>query len=115
MKTNIIINTSFPAIHAWPDCSIEEVSFLLFPHRHIFHVVIKIPVSHDNREVEFIKAKMDLDAFIDEMLKNQNLGKMSCEMIINYLFTKCHFYTPTPPSYICVMEDNENGAEVYFD
>ena len=32
-----------------------DVSFLGYPHRHIFHFKVQIEVFHDDREIEIIK------------------------------------------------------------
>ena len=34
-----------------------DVSFLGYPHRHIFHFKVAIEVFHDDRDIEFIQFK----------------------------------------------------------
>ena len=35
----------------------DDVSFLGYPHRHIFHFRVSIEVFHDDRDIEFIQFK----------------------------------------------------------
>lgn len=108
MRTNVVIKTSFEAIHYWPDCPFEEVSFLCRPHRHVFHVTMKWPVNHNNRDKEFILAKREVEDFVLGKWNREDVGKMSCEDFCEALLIQF----PTAV-YVSVFEDNENGAEVY--
>lgn len=104
--TNVIINTQFPAIHNWPGCDVEGVEYLRHPHRHVFYVNIKIPVNHDDRDIEFIQFKSQVDNHVKEHYYNKDLKATSCEMLCEAFMKKWPEIT-----YIRVMEDNENGAE----
>jgi hypothetical protein len=103
---NIIINTKFPAIHFWPDCDIDEVSYLKNYHRHEFHVQAKAPVTHENRDIEFIQLKNKIDKWIYENWHNKNLQAKSCETMCTELM-----FTFPELSYVRVLEDGENGSE----
>lgn len=103
----IIINTQFSATHCWPECPIEKVSFLKTPHRHVFHVRMKKKVYHDDRDVEFIHFKNNVEEWINENWDKKDLGTMSCEQMAQELSKRYDCF------YVRVMEDNENGAE-YF-
>ncbi len=105
-KTFIVIKTQFEAIHNWPDCGIESVSYLRNPHRHIFHVEMKWIVEGLNRDIEFIDQKHKVDDFIHKKLAYKNIGAMSCEMIASRLMTKFN------ARFVSVFEDGENGAEI---
>jgi hypothetical protein len=107
MRKNVIITTRFSAIHSWPDCTIESVAYLRHNHRHVFHVVIKIPVSHDDRDVEFISKKEEIMQFINKNWEGVNVGTRSCESLAEELLTRFG------ACYVSVMEDGENGGEVY--
>ena len=109
MKRCIVIKTQFEAIHCWPECPIEEVSFLKYPHRHIFHVKVKWKVIHNDRELEFILMKRKVDQFFFGW-GGEDLGKMSCEDIAEDL----HKEFPSA-FFISIFEDNENGVEVVYD
>jgi len=107
---NIIITTKFSAIHRWPDCPIEEVSYLRNPHRHEFHVTAKAPINHDDRDIEFIQLKNKINKFIRENWEEKDLGRMSCEMFCSKLMKEFSVL-----NYVRVMEDGENGAELSKD
>ncbi len=107
MVKNVIITTKFSAIHRWSNCPIEEVAYLKNPHRHEFYVTVKAPVTHDDRDIEFIQFKNKLNRYIRENFEEQDIGNMSCEMLCTTLFKEFPILT-----YVKVMEDNENGSEI---
>lgn len=112
-KVSIIMTLQVEGIHSWPDCHIEEVSFLKHPHRHIFHIVCKKEVNHLDRDIEIIQTKRNIQYYL---LSNFGIGhaasegcdfkNLSCEMIATKLFKKFNL------NYCSVLEDNENGAEI---
>jgi|TARA_R110000764_G_scaffold1012_2_gene3796 hypothetical protein len=106
MRTNIIVNLQHEAVHQWTDCKLEGVEFLAFPHRHIFHICCKKEVTHDDRDIEIILLKRKVNSFLDEMYP-KTFGDMSCEMIAKELLNVFEL------NYCSVLEDNENGAEVW--
>lgn len=105
MKTNIIVNLRFEAVHCWENCDIKEVMFLKYLHRHVFHATCKKEVEHSDRDIEFICLKRKIKSYTAEVY-NGNLGGMSCEMIAEDLLQRFNL------SYCSVLEDGENGAEV---
>lgn len=112
----ISVSVQFEGIHCYPEAP-DEVSFLRNPHRHMFHVKAKIEVFHDDRELEFILVKRDLEAFIHS--QPENLNHCSCEMIANKIaFHLHHTYeradTKTRRMVIEVYEDGENGAVMFY-
>ena len=111
MKRFIVIRTQFQAMHRSPECPIEEASFLRYPHSHIFHVEVKIPVTHSDRDKEFIVEKRKLDNFLRLLAgADKDLGRTSCEDICDKIKEEMGY-----ASMISVFEDGENGAEVYYD
>lgn len=112
----IIIKDQFSAIHAWDKCPFEEVKFLRWPHRHMFHVTLKIRVSHDDRDLEFFMVKNALSKMLHDLYANRNLGSMSCEMMCKKIREdlKYNVDVALDVKSISVFEDNENGAEVVF-
>ena len=38
----------------------DDVSFLGYPHRHMFHFYVTLGVTHNDRDVEFIQFKREL-------------------------------------------------------
>ena len=98
-------------IHQYPDAP-EEVSFLKYPHRHIFHFKVELEVTHDNRDVEFIMFKRELETLYNKgtiQLKNK-----SCEMIADELADYIQSRYPARDLVITVSEDGENGATCYY-
>ena len=105
-------------IHCYPaaltDPKLQSVSFLGYPHRHIFHFRVELEVFHDDRDVEFIMFKRELEQYIDGMMGF--LNNKSCEMIANDLYSL--YIKVKYPNRICVIEvseDNENGCRIYFN
>jgi len=115
-ETFIIVKDQFPALHSWPGCPYEEVAFLRNPHRHIFHVTVKIRVNHDDRDVEFFMFKNALSDMLHSLYANRDLGSMSCEMMCNKIKQDLgyNYFSAVDIHSISVFEDDENGAEVVF-
>jgi hypothetical protein len=114
MITNVIVKLQVEGIHWWTAAKevFPEVGFLSDAHRHIFHITCKKKVNHDDRDVEFIMFKRDIQDYLyEKYYKKQDrchrFGPMSCEMIARELYEKFDL------EYCSVFEDNENGAEIY--
>jgi hypothetical protein len=89
-----------------------DVSFLGYPHRHIFHFKVRIEVFHDDRDIEFIQFKRWL-----ENLYNQGtleLNHKSCEMISDDLYKEISAKFPGRFVEIEVSEDGENGSLITY-
>lgn len=108
MRKFVLITTSFVATHHWPECNITDVIYLRHIHRHRFTVKMRFPVTHNDRQIEFILKKMEVDAYLKKY-DNKYLGKMSCEDIAEELLK--HFEANA----VEVMEDGENGVVIYED
>lgn len=103
-------------IHSYPaaadDPALEDVSFLANEHRHIFHFEIRIAVTHNDREIEFIQFKRFCEGlFATGILQ---LDNKSCEMISDDLFEKIAIKYPNREVIITVSEDNENGSTIQY-
>jgi len=90
-----------------------DVSFLGYPHRHIFHFKVWIEVFHDDREIEFIQFKRWLEGLYGKDILQ--LDYKSCEMIADDLYTEIDSKYPNRYVKISVAEDNENGCEVEYN
>lgn len=117
-KTNIIINLQVDGTHFWPGVvehdELKPVHFLYHPHRHIFHIQAKKRVSHSDRDIEIITLKRNIQEYLsqhyfNEELQTHEFKTMSCEMIANMLVKIFEL------DYCSVLEDGENGGEVYVD
>lgn len=110
--TVVSVSTRFEATHCWPDCPLDEVSFLRTEHRHEFHVTVKAPVTHDDRDIEFIVLKRDLRKLCRDLFEGRFLTSMSCEMIAKKIIDAMNLNYEYKITYCSVYEDGENGAEV---
>ena len=90
-----------------------DVSFLGYPHRHIFHFKVWIEVFHDDREIEFIQFKRWLEGLYGKDILQ--LDFKSCEMIADDLYKEIDSKYPNRYVKISVAEDNENGCEVEYN
>ena len=102
----------------------DDVSFLGYPHRHMFHFRVWIEVYHDDREIEFIQFKRWLQRLYDmapdgseghSNTKVLELDYKSCEMISDELFEKIAERYPERSVHIEVSEDGENGCFIKYD
>jgi len=103
----------------------DDVSFLGYPHRHIFHFRVRIEVFHDDRDIEFIQFKRWLERLYNT---ETNTGKdttnsevsvleldyKSCEMIADELYEKISAKYPGRFVEIDVAEDGENGCSIFY-
>lgn len=99
-------------IHLYPqaatDPKLESVSFLGYPHRHMFHFRVELEVFHNDRDVEFIMFKRELEGLYGKGIID--LNRKSCEMICDELATYVIDKYPGRDLQITVSEDGENGA-----
>ena len=92
-----------------------DVSFLGFPHRHIFHFRVWIDVFHNNRDVEFIQFKRWLEALYHSDQATLSLDYKSCEMIADDLYLQIADRYPDRAVWIEVAEDGENGCLIKYE
>jgi hypothetical protein len=117
IKRHIEISFQKEGIHRYPaaetDPRLAAVSFLAHPHRHMFHFYVKLQVFHNDREVEFILFKREL-----ENLYSQNILQLdyrSCEMMADDLIAYIKEKYPRRIIAVRVYEDNENGAILEYE
>ena len=89
-----------------------DVSFLGYPHRHIFHFKIQIEVFHNDRDIEFIQFQRWLENLYNK--GTLELDFMSCEMISDDLYDQISERYTGRSITINVSEDNENGCRIYY-
>lgn len=121
-KRMIWVTFQKEGIHKYPGADTDpalatgdeyDVSFLGYPHRHIFHFRVAIQVFHNDREIEFIQFKRWLEnSFSNGVLQ---LNYKSCEMICDDLYQMIAHRYPDRDIEITVSEDNENGATIYYN
>ena len=90
-----------------------DVSFLGYPHRHIFHFKIAIEVFHDDRDIEFIQFKRWLLNLYKEGIIQSDFK--SCEMMSDDLYVAIAKKYPGRKIEINVSEDGENGSHAVYE
>ena len=121
-KRMIWVTFQREGIHKYPGADTDpklatgdeyDVSFLGFPHRHIFHFNVAIQVTHNDRDIEFIQFKRWLEnSFKSGVMQ---LDHKSCEMICDDLYEFIASRYPNRDIEITVSEDGENGATIYYN
>jgi hypothetical protein len=89
-----------------------DVSFLGYPHRHIFHFKVWINVTHNDRDIEFIQFKRWLEKLYNE--GTMSLDYKSCEMMSDELHDQIQAKYPSREVWIEVSEDGENGSFIKY-
>jgi hypothetical protein len=99
-------------IHKYPaaleDPKLADVSFLGYPHRHIFHFYVQLEVHHNDRDVEFILFKRELENLFHQ--GTMQCDYKSCEMLAEDLIEYISNKYPNRDITVKVYEDDENGA-----
>ncbi len=90
----------------------DDVSFLGYIHRHIFHFRVEIEVTHTDRDIEFIQFKRELENLYKEGVIQ--LDFKSCEMMSDDLANYIQDKYPNRDLIITVSEDGENGATCHY-
>ena len=89
-----------------------DVSFLGYPHRHIFHFKVWIGVTHNDRDIEFIQFKRWLESLYNDA--TLSLDYKSCEMMSGDLYDVISQKYPDREIWIEVSEDGENGSFIKY-
>jgi hypothetical protein len=92
-----------------------DVSFLGYPHRHIFHFRVCIDVFHNDRDIEFIQFKRWLEELYNGDQATLQLDYKSCEMIADDLYVQIAVRYPNRCVIIEVSEDGENGCSITYN
>jgi len=116
MNKFVIIKLSVEGMHNFPKAKelFPEVGFLADRHRHMFTFKVCCPVTHSDRDKEFIMLKRDVLEYINSIYYNTStrvceFGPMSCEMLAEDILKVFS------ADWVEVWEDDENGARVEFD
>lgn len=120
-KTWIYVTFQREGIHKYPAALTDpklatgdeyDVSFLGYPHRHMFHFKIKLEVFHDDRDVEFIQFKRELEKLYNTGV--MQLDYKSCEMMAQDLAKYIQSKYANRDLIIDISEDGENGCVVEY-
>ena len=116
MERTIVVKTQYEGIHCWPEAP-DEVKFLRSLHRHIFNVEVEVEVHSDDRDIEFIMLKHQINHWLSLQFDDNGvwqMGRLSCEqvaeMVIDLVQEKLNDKERAMSCY--VDEDGENGAKV---
>lgn len=116
IKRKIWVTFQKEGLHCYPaaatDPKLEAVKFLANEHRHIFYFRVELEVFTDDRDVEFILLKRELEKLYDG--GTLKLNHMSCEMMAEKLIEYIVDQYPRRNVAVSVAEDNENGAVVEY-
>lgn len=110
MSKFIFVKFQKEGIHSYPDAP-DEVAFLRNPHRHMFHFKVTLSVTHDDRDIEFIMLKRELEGLYTGVM---SVNYQSCEMLAGDLIKYINEKYPGRHGSVEVNEDNENGAIIHF-
>lgn len=118
----IWVTFSKEGIHKYPAAATDpalatgdayDVSFLGYPHRHIFHFRVWIDVWHSNRDLEFIQFKRWLESLYSKDILQ--LDFKSVEMLADDLYVQIAERYPERAVWIEISEDGENGCLVKYN
>lgn len=107
MNKYIYVTFQKEGIHKYPDAP-KGVEFLKHPHRHMFHFKVYLEVFHDDRDVEFILFKRELENLYNTQILE--LNNKSCEMMADDLAVYIKEHYPNRSIKIDISEDGENGC-----
>ena len=123
-KRQIWVTFQKEGIHRYPAAETDpqlatgdeyDVSFLAYPHRHIFHFRVWIDVFHNDRDIEFIQFKRWLENLYAGNVSTLTLDYKSCEMIADDLYMQIDTRYPGRAVTIEVSEDGENGCSIEYN
>lgn len=110
-QTSVFINTEKEFFHRYKDAP-EEVWYLRNIHRHLLHIKVEVEVFSDDREIEFIMLKHNIDKYLSTMRYDEN---DSCEILGNMLLLYVlSEYGHERDIDITISEDGENGVCVTY-
>ena len=109
-KSFIKVSFQKEGIHKYPNAP-KEVEFLRHPHRHMFHFHVTLEVFHDDRDVEFIIFKRELENLFENGTMQAN--NKSCEMLAHDLLDYLEINYNGRMAKVEVYGDGENGGIVY--
>jgi hypothetical protein len=110
-EKTVYCTVRWSGIHHWSSAP-PVVDFLQHPHRHEFRAEVHVAVGHDDRDVEFIMLKQEVEGIAEEWLSGYQ-AETSCEEMchrIAYLLFSREYSVRS----VEVSEDGENGAKVLY-
>lgn len=117
--TFISAKITIPGLHRWPTAH-DSRAYLRDMHRHLFHVTVIIPVSHNERDVEFhdlaemVRRLILQDIATDFRDGLAHFGERSCETLAEQLGGLLQEFHNITPHRITWSEDGEFAAELRY-
>ena len=111
MIRSIFVQFRKEGIHCYPDAP-AGVEFLKHPHRHMFHFKATVSVEHNDRDIEFILFKRELESIFDSGA--MEVDYKSCEMLAEELIDYITDKYPNRVISVEVSEDGEIGATLSY-
>jgi hypothetical protein len=122
-STYIFVRFQKEGIHKYPEAlsnpklatgGDDDVSFLGYPHRHMFHFDVRVEVFHNNRDLEFIQEKRYMESLYAQ--GTLALDYKSCEMMADdlYAILAKRYSDEGRRIVIQVSEDGENGCYIEY-
>ncbi len=107
----IFVTFQKEGIHKYPNAP-DGVEFLQYPHRHMFHFRVEIDVFHNDRDIEFILFKRELEnLYSDGTLElDYKSYEMMADDLADYIFEKY----PLRDFVIKISEDGANGTICHY-
>ena len=109
---SIVVRTQFEGFHKYTNAP-DEVSYLRQLHRHLFKVEVELSVTHNDRDLEFIIVKHNIEDFLKN--KYQQGETYSCEQIADDICQHLHNCFNSRRISCLVTEDGENGGRVVYE
>lgn len=113
MQTYVYCTTRVVGFHNWPNAPFSS-EFLKSKHRHEFHIKVIVNVVHNDRDIEFIRLREDVDEMFAGGSPVHNFGSKSCEMIAEDIKSILETKEYKVHS-VEVSEDGENGAILVWE
>lgn len=107
IERTVFVTFQKEGIHRYPDAP-AGVEFLQHPHRHMFHFRVTVEVHHNDRDIEFILFKRELEGLYKAATLQVDFK--SCEMLAEDLITYISSKYIGRKISVEVNEDGENGA-----
>lgn len=115
MKRYVICNLTKEVYHRYPKAP-DAVWYLRNLHRHLLHIEVTVEVVHNERDIEFIMLKHEVERYYDSLgLDSYKTPheEISCEQIAELIISMLRrHYGPDRDIAVSVMEDGENGARL---
>lgn len=113
-STSVWVKFTRVGFHNWEKAAevLPERAYLADRHRHLFHFTVEVPVTHDDRQIEFHHLRDQLCEWLPA--EPIEFGGKSCEAIAHDVMLFLYEEYPWLPwAHVGVSEDGEAGADIF--